>query len=343
MRVGVIGCGGMGRTHYLALKELSGSMDIEVTALSDCREEYLNNAAQEWPRAVLYETGMELISKAELDAVHICLPSYLHAGHAAAAMKKGMHVFVEKPVCLTEEDCEMLQKTERETGALVMVGQVVRYFDEYKKLKEIYESGKYGRLKSLMMRRLSGDVIWGYENWFHDEEKSGSVVMDLHVHDVDFLRYLLGEPDDFSVKATAFEDGMVNHIVAQYRFGTAFAQAEAIWDESVAFPFQAEYRAYFEKGTVMGRDGEVTVYEKGEAGKKGRAVKVELTPEFTAEDDSAGINISMQGPYFSEIKDFYTCIKEKRPIETAPLKEAVKSALLAREEWKAAKQYISGQ
>ena len=108
MKVGLIGCGGMGTTHNLALKALSSQMDVEVTALADCRQEFLKKAAVQWPNARLYETGMELLETETLDSVHICLPSYLHTDHAVAAMDRGFHVFIEKPVCLTEVEAQRL-------------------------------------------------------------------------------------------------------------------------------------------------------------------------------------------------------------------------------------------
>ena len=86
---------GMGTTHNLSLKALSGKMDVEVTALADCRQEFLERAAKQWPQAKTYVTGRELLENEELDAVHICLPSYLHAEHAVLAMEKGMHVFAK--------------------------------------------------------------------------------------------------------------------------------------------------------------------------------------------------------------------------------------------------------
>ena len=103
MKIGLIGCGGMGTTHNLSLKALSGKMDVEVTALADCRQEFLERAAKQWPQAKTYVTGRELLENEELDAVHICLTSYLHAEHAVLAMEKGMHVFCEKPVCFFRE------------------------------------------------------------------------------------------------------------------------------------------------------------------------------------------------------------------------------------------------
>lgn len=241
MKVGVIGCGGMGTTHYLSLKALSSQMDVEVVALADCREEFLQKAAAEFPEARTYTYGMELIERENLDAVHICLPSYLHTEHAVAAMKKGMNVLVEKPVCLTREEGELLLETQKETGVKVMVGQVVRAFDEYRYLKEVYANKTLGKLKSIVMQRVSGNVRWGFEGWFHDEKKSGSVVLDLHIHDLDFLRYMLGEPDDFEVRATTFDSGMINQVITTYEFGDVFATAEGVWDVSPTPKFQADF------------------------------------------------------------------------------------------------------
>ena len=222
-----------------------------------------------------------------MDAVHICLPSYLHVEHAIAAMERGFHTLIEKPVCLSRDDCDKLMDAERRTGVRVMVGQVVRYFDEYRYLKEVYDQKTYGKLKSIQMHRISGDVTWGYEDWFHDEKKSGSVVLDLHIHDVDFLRYMIGEPDTFTVNSTSFDTGMVNQIVTSYKFGDVFAVVEGTWDVSPKLPFEAYYRACFEDATIVYSNlhqPALVVYHKD-----GRIITPELTPEYSAEDNTAGI------------------------------------------------------
>lgn len=71
---------------------------------------------------------------------------------------------------------------------------------EYLFLKKLYEEKKYGNLKSVIMQRISNNVNWGYQDWFHDPVRSGSVILDLHIHDIDFLRYMLGEPDYVDVQ-----------------------------------------------------------------------------------------------------------------------------------------------
>lgn len=339
MKVGVIGCGGMGTTHYLALRELSSQMDLEVVALADCREDFLAKAAEHFPGVRTYTYGMELIEKEQLDIVHICLPSYLHVSHAVAAMEKGMNVFVEKPVCLTIEDGQRILEAEERTGVKAMVGQVVRSTAEYCCLKEIYESGRYGKLKSIILQRISGDVPWGFEDWFHDEMKSGSVVLDLHVHDLDFLRYMLGEPDSFDVKATVFDSGLINQVVTTYEFGDVFAVAEGIWDVYTDLKFEASFRACFEDATVWfngNREHTLTVYKKD-----GTVDYPILNTECSVTDDSAGINISDLGPYYTEIKYFAECVRDNKPIKVAPLVEGVKSVNLGIRELEAAREYVA--
>lgn len=334
----LIGCGGMGTTHNLALKALSEEMQVEVVALADCREEFLNKNAAHWPEARTYQTGMELLEKETPDIVHICLPSYLHAQHAEAAMRKGCSVFIEKPVCLTRQEAASLLKIQEETNARVMVGQVVRSFPEYRYLRKAYQEGTFGRLKSIMMQRLSGKVSWGFENWFLDEKKSGSVILDLHIHDLDFLRYMLGEPDSFDVKATAFETGMINQVIATYQFGNVFATAEGIWDVSPSLGFRPSYRACFEEGTVV-FDGTVapavTVYTR-----TGEVFHPQLEEDVKMHDTSAGINISDLGPYYTEIRYFLNCLREGSEIRRAPLSEGIRSVLLGLDELDAAREYV---
>lgn len=338
MKVGVIGCGGMGTTHYLSLKALSAGMDLEVAALADVRQEFLERASAHFPSARAYLSGEELLRKEKLDIVHICLPTYLHSAYAAEAMDRGMHVLVEKPVCLSMEEAAMLLQKEKETGRKVMVGQVVRSFEEYRYLKQVYEKGTYGKLQSLVMQRISGDVPWGFEDWFHKEEKSGSVVLDLHVHDVDFLRYMLGEPDSFQVKATAFDSGMINQILTWYEFGDVFVSAEGIWNVSEAVPFEAGFRACFQEAVVIfnGKNTpSLAVYKKD-----GTVEYPELKKEYQEKNAASEINISDLGPYYEEIKYFAQCVAEDKPVKRAPLSEGVKSLELALKEMEAAKQYI---
>ncbi len=326
MKVGMIGVGGMGSTHNSAVKVLSETKDIAVTAIADATPENLQKAAALWPDAHTYADGMELLEKEELDCVHICTPSYMHADFAVAAMDRGLHVLTEKPMALTEADCERMIAARDRSHVQAMVGHVVRFFPEYLFLKEAYEKGTYGKLKSLVMQRLSQNVLWGYQNWFQDEKKSGSVVLDLHIHDADFLLYMLGQPEDISVQATAFDSGMINQVVTTYSYPGLFVTAEGLWDTTPVLPFHPSYRAYFENATIT-YDGcehpSVTVRRRD-----GSIETPELKTESALDTCSSGINIKSLGSYFTEISYFYDCLEKNIRPDIASLEEAAASVKL---------------
>lgn len=326
LKIGVIGCGGMGLTHAKALKALSQDHEISVVALADRRKDFLDKASEIWPDATTYSLGFDLIDQQALDAVHICLPSYLHTDHAIQAMEKGFGVFIEKPVCITEVDCKRLLEAQKRTGAEVMVGQVLRFFDEYRYLKNVADSREYGMLQSIEMGRKGGDAVWGFEDWFHDKEKSGSVMLDLHVHDVDFLRYLFGSPTSLSVEAGRFATGLVNHVVTNYRFGSVNASAEALWDSSPDAPFEAFFKANFEQGTLsFSSKGKPTLEFKSKARKSEYPLAL---IEHDQSMGSPGINIESIRPYYMEIKYFIDCLLGNTHIGQATLEDGIEAVRL---------------
>ncbi len=327
IKIGLIGCGFMGGMHAACYKALS-SMDIKVVAVADVRRDFAKKAAEMFG-AEIYETGMDLINKADVDTVDICLPTDLHTAHAVAAMKAGKNVFIEKPICLGADEMTLLLETERQTGAKVQVGQVIRHWREYVWLKGIVDSGIYGKICSGSFRRLSNLPTWAYENWLHDASRSGTVAVDMHIHDVDFVRYILGEPTNVTACAQRDTEGRITHINSLYNYGeNCMISIEACWDYPVDFPFTADFRVKFEKATVVFAGGEITVYPM-----EGGAVKPELPKEVEMENDIGG-NISSLGGYLTELKYWLEGLEGKNDLSIATLSEAIESAKLVLREVK---------
>ena len=327
IKVGLIGCGFMGGMHaacYAALEELG----VKVTAVADVRPEFAQKLAN---GAEIYATGMELIEKADVDTVDICLPTHLHTAHAVAAMKAGKNVFVEKPVCFNDDEMDLLLKTEKETGAKVQVGQVVRLNNEFVWLKEVVDSGKYGKIVHGEFRRLSGLPTWAWENWLHQVDKSGGVAVDMHVHDVDYVRYIMGDPD--TVKAHAYRDaeGAIQQINTVYGYGKDVSIAlEAGWNYPIDFPFTADFRVMFEKATVVFANGVVTVYPV-----EGGSFNPEIAAAYEGTNDIGG-NVSSLGGYYNELKYFVEGLQGKNDLSVAPIADAIESVKLAKREIEAA-------
>ena len=327
IKVGLIGCGFMGGMHSACYAALA-NLGVKVTAVADVRRDYAEKLAN---GAEIYATGMELIEKADVDVVDVCLPTHLHAAHAVAAMKAGKNVFVEKPIAFKDEDMELILKTEQETGAKVQVGQVIRQWTEYVWLKKAVDAGTFGKIQHAMFRRMSSRPEWAWEGWLHQVDKSGGVAVDMHVHDVDFVRYIMGEPDVVKAHAHRDAEGVIQQINAVYGYGDKVSVAvESGWDYPADFPFTADFRVKFDKATVIGGGGVVNVYPVG-----GAAYQAELEEEFQGDNDIGG-NISSLGGYYNELKYFVEGLQGKNDLSVATVSEAIKSVQLVKREVEAA-------
>ncbi|MBQ4037355.1 MAG: Gfo/Idh/MocA family oxidoreductase [Clostridia bacterium] len=314
LKVGLIGCGFMGTMHANCYKNIEG---VELVALADLRPEKAQELAQ-GTNATLYGDGMELIEQADVDVIDICLPTYLHAKYALAAMDKVKYLFVEKPVTLTmEEGDELIAKAEK-TGCRVQVGQVIRFWDEYVALRDIIASGKYGKVVNANFRRLSPSPDWGWENWLHNTALSGGAGQDLHIHDIDYVLSVFGEPAKlFSVKNLVGEENSYVNTILQY--GDFVVGVEGTWNLPASHPFQATFRVVFEKAVVENDAGKFICYTAEGA----EEIKIEKK-ELALAGGTAG-NISDLGGYFNELYYFTSQAKAGAPIEQASLTDAVAS------------------
>jgi len=313
LKVGLIGCGFMGTMHANCYKNIAG---VELAALADIRPEKAAELAR-GTNAVCYGDGMELIRGAKLDIIDVCLPTYLHAKYALAAMEQAPYVFIEKPVALTSAEGDALLQKQKETGCRVQIGQVIRFWDEYVELKKIVESGVYGSVINANFRRLSPLPTWGWENWLLDPTRSGGAGQDLHIHDVDYVLSLFGAPLSYgTVKNVHGEKNSYVATVMQY--GDFAVSVEGTWGLPTTYPFTATFRVVFEKATVEYAGGKLTVFD----GAGAREIAIEKTQ---LEGGFEGGNISDLGGYYNELLYFTGRAKEGLPTDRATLSDGVTS------------------
>ncbi len=319
IKVGLIGCGFMGTMHANCYNAIEG---VQVVAVADLQKDKAEAIAK-LSGAKIYKTGMELIENEKLDAIDICLPTYLHAEHAEAAMKKVKNVFLEKPATLTVEDGEKLLKVQGETGAGVQVGQVIRFWDEYVWLKDLIDGGKYGKVVNAMFRRVSPRAD-GWEHWFRNVEKSGGAALDLHIHDVDYMLYAFGKPKSFhTVLGHGGEPNSYIATIADY--GDKAVMLEGSWDFPADYPFEMAFRVKFENAVAEYTHEGLRLY------KNGAVENVKIEKAFTACVAGAG-NISDLGGYYNELKYFTDCLRVGKKPEKAGLFDAVESVRFVHKE-----------
>ena len=258
IKVGIWGCGGISSFHRRAYDELEKSgLDVKLVALCDINKENFNkemriniSSGNEVPLPVInncYTDIDDMLKNEELDLVDICLPTFLHKEASIKILEKGINVLVEKPMAVSGADCdEMLSATKKSKGKL-MVGQCVRFMKHYNFLKDIVENKKYGRLVSAEFSRLSRYPDWRIGK--SDAKKDGGVIFDMHIHDVDFVQYLLGVPKEiFAVSANNRSD--YDTVSTLFRYDEGFVHIKADWGLSQSFEFSTPYRVNFEKAAI---------------------------------------------------------------------------------------------
>lgn len=325
MNIGIIGAGYMGGMHlacYQALEELG----VRVTAIADANPDSAKQLADR-VNAEVFSSGFALIDNANVDAVDICLPLHMHTSNMVYAMEKGLSVFCEKPVALQDDELELLLETKGRTNAKIMIGHVVRFTPEYAYLKESVQTNRFGKLVSGVFQRLSAHPGWTSGNWIHNPSLSGGVAIDMHIHDVDFVRYLIGEPEQIQSAAYRDKSGLIQQIISLYCYGTDIAVSlEAAWDYPAAFPFDANYRVKFEEATVLYKNNCLTVYPNS-----GGSFHPALA-KFDGKNSSSQGNISDLGGYYNELRYFVEGLQGKNDLSAATLEDAVAAIRLAKRE-----------
>src|SRR5690606_8031401 len=118
---------------------------------------------------------------------------------AAAA---GKHVFCEKPISISIEDAKAMVEACEKAGVTLMVGHVLRFFPEYDAARDAVAGGRLGDPKVIRATRASAFPTWGSDNWFADESRSGGPIVDLIIHDIDWIRWTFGEVQRVYAKRT---------------------------------------------------------------------------------------------------------------------------------------------
>lgn len=289
LKVGVVGVGGISGAHIPAWNKME---ETELVALCDIRPEQM----EKYSDVNKYTDFDQMLENEELDILDICLPTYLHADFAIKAMKKGINVVCEKPVSLKNEDVERVYTTAKENNVKFMVAQVLRFWPDYEVLKEIYDKKKYGKLISGVMQRIGVRPKWSWDNWMADEERSGLVPYDLHIHDLDFMVYAFGSPKNMRYNRAKRPEQ--DYLSMVYTYDDFFITAEAAWYDA-PYPFTASFRFQFEKALVTNVGGKFMVYESdGEI--------IDLT--VAEKGDTGDINLPKSDGYFNELRYFTDCV-----------------------------------
>ena len=236
MRIGVLGAGFAGAMHARSALRIEG---VQVVAIAALPLEQAAELANECGARVA--SAEEICAADDVDLVVVATPTHLHARYTMAAAKSGKHVFCEKPLARTLADGEAMVRACDEAGVTLAVGHVVRHFKEYQHAKRLLDDGTLGRPAIATMTR-GNFAVGSAREWYLDAAKSGGVVLDLMLHDLDTVRWWFGEPSRVYARRFTGSAGL-EYALATIRYDDRpIVQVEASWAEHAGFRTGFELR-----------------------------------------------------------------------------------------------------
>ncbi len=276
VRIGLIGLGFMGTTHFRIYKNLP---DAEVVALADVdplkRKGDVrsvsgnigagdNSVPLDLSGIRVYEDALEMICSGGLDMVDICVPTPFHKAYILAALSAGLHTFSEKPLCRNRGEMLEIADAVKKSGHFFNVGLCIRAWPEYRWTLERFRSGEFGKVLSAGLRRISPSVAGtSWNDWFMKEEMSGGALLDMHMHDTDAVRCFFGRPlavTSFGARGLVSDSG-IDRILTSYAFPDgSLITAEGNWGMARTVPFEMSFQMIFEKATVCFEGSGLKIY-----------------------------------------------------------------------------------
>ncbi len=247
MRIGLWGCGQMGAN---LAEGLDGITEASLVVVFDLDRDAAAAVASRRGAAAV-NSAEELFAWDGLDGVMIALPSDMHAPAAVRAADAGVHVFVEKPMSVDVKSCRDMIDAARRNGVKLMVGQVLRYYEPYRSILRCISDGRFGALRAAAICRRTKALKAGASGWRLDRRRSGGLLFEVGIHELDMLRCLLGRPASvrsLSSRASDTENA-VDFLSVQIRFasGGVATYETGLGDHSGCYGF----RLYFEKATMI--------------------------------------------------------------------------------------------
>ncbi len=305
IKFGMVGLGRLGIQHAenIAFK----IPQAELTAICAVDSKQVEEVQKRWNITYGYTSYDELIKNEELDAVFICSPSHLHCEQIEKALEAGLHVFSEKPLGTTVEECKRAEAAiEKYPEKVFMLGFMRRYDPSYVYAKKMIDGGKIG--KPFLFRGYSQDPDSAIEGAIAYAGHSGGQFIDMAVHDIDLARWLLGsEP----VQTWGIGGCYKYDEFGKHKDGDNVSALMKFDNDAMAFIFAGRTapHGYNVETEIIGTDGILRIANVPQK----NLVEV-LDPNGVRKECSQDFLERFEQAYVDELQEFVDCILEgKKP------------------------------
>ncbi len=309
INVAVIGTGGLGSQHAANFAQIA---DCRVKRVYDVVAENAKNCAE--PLGAEVASDPDQCLSDDIDAVVVVTPTDVHAEYCIRAAQAGKHIFCEKPMTRTLDEADEVIETVEAAGVKMMVGHVLRFFPEYQTARQMIKDGQLGDVGMIRMARINLMP----RGWFADLQRSGGVILDMIIHDFDWLLWTLGPPERIYARGLYEQLPALDYALCTLRFpqGTV-AFVEGSWADAGGFRTSFEITG---SGGLLTHDSTesttLIVQRRGGDGQVSEKAYLPMTP-------------TAKSPYQTEEELFIAAVENDHepPITARDGREAVRLAL----------------
>lgn len=260
LKAGIAGVGFMSWIHYLAYQRSTRAQLVAFCSRDEKKRQGDWRGIQgnfgppgeviPTERLKAYESLEQMLEDPEIDVIDICLPPHLHVQTACQALAAGKHVFCEKPLALSTQQCDQILNAAQRYDRQVLVAQVLPYMGEFQYAYQQVQKGALGRPLRAHFKRIISPPDWIPE--FYDPEKVGGPLIDLHVHDAHYARLIFGMPRRVMCSAT-FQSGLVKfcHTLMEFDQPGIFVAASCGVTDQSARPFCHGFELHCEQAVLQ--------------------------------------------------------------------------------------------
>ena len=321
IKIGIIGNGSISRMHANGYRKLE---NIEIYALCDINRERAQTMAREYnvPMERVFTNVEDLVALPEIDAVSVCTWNSAHAPCTIAALRAGKHVLCEKPMAMNAAEAAQMELEAKKAGKLLMIGFVRRFGNDCDVLRDFIRMGYFGDLYYAKATYLRRHGCPG--GWFCDKTRSGGgPLIDLGVHVIDLVRFLMGNPQPVSVYGATF-DRLANR--PGVRSAGGYLASDAAGGEEYTVEDLAAGMIRFDNGAVLSIEASFSLNIEKDEGvlqffgtKAGAKLDPELTIYSEMNDYMTNVKLanstalSFDGLFENEINHFVECVRTGKP------------------------------
>ena len=248
LRFAIIGCGRIAKRHADQIIKLG-----KLVAVCDIDAEKCNAFATNYNTQPYYSIDELLKHGNNFDVVSVCTPNGLHAQHSILALKAGLHVLCEKPLCINVDDAKKMVNKAFETGKKLFVVKQNRYNPPIVFLKQLIDEQKLGKILSFQINCFWNRPEAYYVDWKGKKDLDGGTLFTQFSHFIDLLYWMLGDvanvksiSKNFLHPSIEFEDsGVVLFEMKNNAIGTLNYTVN-----SFANNMEGSITVFGEKGTV---------------------------------------------------------------------------------------------